>query len=191
MLDLQAERQLLVNNLLRNTEALSTTKDEEQRKTLVGVGFYIEGQIAFIDKMLQDQKQEELKREEADRIEIELKDFDDEPIHISKHSLQCKIATEIFAESTIHTTNSSRYIYAEDIEKTYNLEEGFIDEQFMNEVEDLLYWLYGEQIAEVEVIFNEGNGDEECDRCWSITLYHNYCVGIIEDDQAIKEYRPY
>ena len=178
------------NNIyvLRKNQIINKLKELNESGASEATKEYYHGQLSIVEEHIEELEKRENKEKELDKIEIEL-NLNGEKLHISKHSLICKIATHIFAESTMETSNSSRYIYCDEIEECYGLPQGFIDEGFMNEVEDLLYWLYGEQIAEVEVIFNEGNEDEECDRCWSITLYHNYCVGIIEDDQAIKENR--
>ena len=178
MLALEMKKQEILRQLKEHKEAGASE---------LCLNFY-HGQIMLIDNLIEEQIKENSRFDKFNDVMIELNMYD-ETLHISKHSLMCKIATQIFAESTNETTNSSRYIYCDDIEKTYGLPEGFIDEDFMNDVEEVLYWLYGEQVAECEVIFEEGNKDKECDRCWSITLYHNYCVGIIEDDQAIEEYR--
>lgn len=104
-------------------------------------------------------------------------------LHISEDSLLDKIATTVFVETSWTTTNGTRYIYFDDLEDMYELPKFFITDEFANKVADRVNKLYGEMVADLEVLWTEGVG------CFSVTLYHDFAIGYIEDDQAIEENR--
>ena len=52
------------------------------------------------------------------------------------------------------------------------------------EAEELLV-----RIAEIEVYYNDGLDGSEVDRYFDITLYEDFCLGFVEDDQSIIENR--
>ena len=102
---------------------------------------------------------------------------------ISEESLINKLATQVFVETSYETTNGTRYIYFDELEDNYELPSNFIDDDFANRIVDKVNKLYGEMVAELEVLWEEMQG------CFSVTLYHDFATGYIEDDQAILENR--
>ena len=109
--------------------------------------------------------------------------------HIAYDALIIKLATHLFVETSHETTTNNWTIYFEELEEQYELEEGFIDLDVANDIEEKLYSLFGEMVAECHFLYLEGSSDQECDRYFDITLYENYCLGYIQDDQTIEENR--
>jgi len=171
------------NNIyvLRKNQIINKLKELSESGASEATKAYYHGQLSIIEELIEEREKIEKREKELDNIEITLDDMAGGVIHISKQSLLCKIATQIFGETTVNTTNSSRYIYLEDIENTLGLNHDFWNETTIDEVIDTVNYLYGEQVA--EIYFDKD--------AFGVVLYHNYCVGIIEDDQAIKEYREY
>ena len=123
-----------------------------------------------------------MKHENTEIIELK----GDLKVAMQYENLLVKIATYVFVMSSYHTTNSSRYIYFDDIEKYHGLEPGFIDQDVAEDIENAIYKDFGDFVNYLEVIYQEGDDEHECDRCFSVGLWTNYCVGIIEDDDAIE-----
>lgn len=116
---------------------------------------------------------------------IELKDGS----HILYKDLLIKIATYLFVETSHETHTNNWIIYFDEIEEYFGLEEGFIDKDIANSIESVLTWEFKNQVAEVEIYYNDGFDGSEVDRYFDITLYENYCMGFVEDDQSIIENR--
>ena len=104
-------------------------------------------------------------------------------LHISEKSLIDKLATQVFVETSYETTNGTGYIYFDELEDKYELPKYFINGDFANKIVDKVNKLYGKMVAELEVLWVEMQG------CFSVTLYHDFAIGYIEDDQAILENR--
>lgn len=116
---------------------------------------------------------------------IELRDGN----HIHYKDLLSKIATYLYVE-TSHETHTNNWVtYFEEIEEYFGLEEGFIDKDIANDIEGTLYEEFEKQIAEIEVYYNDGFDGSEVDRYFDITLYEDFCLGFVEDDQSIIENR--
>ncbi len=122
---------------------------------------------------------------------IELKDGN----HIEYETLIIKLAVSLFVETSNNTTTNNWTTYFEELEQSYELEDGFIDREIADDIISKLYELFPDMIAEDEIYYEEGGYDEEagyykeCDRYFDITLYENFCTGYVEDDQCIEENR--
>ena len=109
--------------------------------------------------------------------------------HIHFKDLLSKIATYLYVETSSDTTTNNWITYFEEIEEYFGLEEGFIDKDIADQIEGTLYAEFKEQVAEIEVVYNDGFDGSEVDRYFDITLYEDFCVGFVEDDQSIIENR--
>ncbi len=115
--------------------------------------------------------------------------------HIEYDDLLNKIATFLFVETSGNTSTNNRTTHFDDIESCFDLEHGFIDEEMANDIIDRLYENFGKMIADHDIYYEKGGYDEEkgyyveCDRYFDITLYEDFCVGYVEDDQSIIENR--
>ena len=116
----------------------------------------------------------------TDNSVIELRDGS----HIYYKDLLSKIATYLYVETSHETSTNNWTTYFDEIEDVYGLKEGFIDKEMAEDIEAALYAEFEKQIAEVEVVYEE---EGEVDRYFDITLYEDYCVGFVEDDQSIIE----
>ena len=121
----------------------------------------------------------------VDRDIIELRDGH----HIYYKDLLSKIATYLYVETSYETHTNNWITYFEEIEEYFGLEEGFIDKDIANDIERTLYKEFREQVAEIEVYYNDGFDGSEVDRYFDITLYEDFCMGFVEDDQSIIENR--
>lgn len=119
----------------------------------------------------------------VDRDIIELRDGR----HIYYKDLLSKIATYLYVETSHETTTNNWTTYFGEIEEYFSLEEGFIDKDIANDIESTLYKEFREQVAEIEVYYNDGFDGSEVDRYFDITLYEDFCMGFVEDDQSIIE----
>ena len=114
---------------------------------------------------------------------IELKDG----THIYYKDLLLKCATYLYVMTSYETHTNNMTTYFDELEDDLELEEGFIDKDIANDIAATLFTDFEKQVAEVEVIYNDGFNGEEVDRYFDVTLYEDYCVGYVEDDQSIIE----
>ena len=109
--------------------------------------------------------------------------------HILYKDLLVKIATYLYVETSHETSTNNWTTYFDEIEEYFGLEEGFIDKDIANAIEETLITEFSNQVAEVEIYYNDGFDGSEVDRYFDVTLYENYCMGFVEDDQSIIENR--
>lgn len=109
--------------------------------------------------------------------------------HIYYKDLLSKIATYLYVETSHETSTNNWTTYFDEIEDYFGLEQGFIDKDIANDIEGTLYKEFENQIAEIEVYYNDGFDGSEVDRYFDVTLYENFCEGFVEDDQSIIENR--
>ena len=108
-------------------------------------------------------------------------------VAIRYENLLAKIATSIYTECATQTTTCAWSVYFDDIEDDYALEPGFIDDEVAEDIEDTLYTFFGEFIAQIEIVGEPEDGtDREVNRYFDVTLFTNYCTGILEDDCSIE-----
>lgn len=107
-------------------------------------------------------------------------------VGIRYDNLLAKIATYIYVTASSETTTCAWTIYFDEIEKAFGLEDGFIDEEVADDIDGTLYRYFNEFIAETEIYFERGDAEHECDRYFDVTLYTNFCVGILEDDCSVE-----
>ena len=110
--------------------------------------------------------------------------------HIKYKDLLVKIATFLYVETAYETTSNNWTTYFQEVEEALELEDGFIDKEIANDVAATLYTEFENQVAEVEIYYEtEADCYHEVDRYFDVTLYENYCLGYVEDDQSIIEFR--
>lgn len=107
--------------------------------------------------------------------------------HIYYKDLLSKIATYLYVETSHETSTNNWTTHFDEIEDYFGLEQGFIDKDIANDIEGTLYKEFENQIAEVEVYYNDGFDGSEVDRYFDVTLYEDFCMGFVEDDQSIIE----
>lgn len=98
--------------------------------------------------------------------------------HIELDSLITKIATYLFVVASNETQNGSWVIYYEEIAEAYEISE--------ETVKDNAEAIYQKTME----LFDECIADIDCgEDYFDLNLYHNFCIGYIEDDQSIEENR--
>ena len=126
-----------------------------------------------------------MRHEKDDIIEL----GGDLQVAIKYENLLAKIASSIYIESASQTSTCAWCVYFEDIEQDYGLEPGFIDDDVADDIETALYGFFGEFIASIEIVGEkEADTEREVNRYFDVTLYTNFCPGILEDDCSV-EYR--
>jgi len=107
-------------------------------------------------------------------------------VAITYKNLLAKIATYIYVTTANETSTCAWCTYFDEIEEAFGLEPGWIDEEIAEDIQDTLNTYFTEFIAEIEIIYNRGENHEEVDRYFDVTLYTNYCVGILQDDCSVE-----
>ena len=124
-----------------------------------------------------------MKHENTEIIELK----GDLQVAMQYENLIAKLATSVYVETASQTTTCAWNTYCDDLEEEYGLEPGFIDEDVADDIQSKLYEVFGECIAEIEIIFEKRDGiNKEVTRYIDVTLYTNYCTGILEDDCSVE-----
>ena len=124
-----------------------------------------------------------MKHENTEIVELK----GDLQVAMQYENLIAKLATSIYVDSACQTSTCAWNTYCDDLEREYGLEPGFIDEDVAQDIESKLYEVFGECIAQIEIIFEKEDGtDKEVTRYIEVTLNTNYCPGILEDDCSVE-----
>lgn len=104
-----------------------------------------------------------------------------EGVGIQYKFLLGKIATFLFVETSHNTSTNNWDLTSDEIEETFSLEKGFIDDEIAKDIVKTLEYIYCDMAASIEFYNDEGIIH------FDITLYDSFCCGFVQMDACLEE----